>query len=164
MCNKRKFLENNKAVSEEFTTLPALVVVMIGFSIFILVISNVYSAYNHRINTINNYQTASFIANKLTNPDCFFMMEGGIVNLSCLENSYNSIEENTLEKLREEIGFKCSNLSIIISWDDKNIVFEPKTLSQNSFDKIAVSKTVSIYLNEVQTKPGKLTVVTWRDF
>ena len=86
MIRRRRFIKDENAISEEFTALPALSVVMIGFALFIVLMANTYSAYNTRIDSLEKYQTADFIAIKLTNPDCFFIKEGGVINLPVLEN------------------------------------------------------------------------------
>lgn len=82
----KKIISNKKAISEEFTALPSLSVVMIGFTIFFLLVANTYNAYENRIESLEKYKTADFIATKLTNPDCFFIEEGGIINIDSLES------------------------------------------------------------------------------
>ena len=93
--SKRKsfkaFLKDENAVSEEFTSLPALSVVMIGFTLFILLIANTYMAYEQRIDSLEKYQTGYFIATKLTNPDCYFIKEGGIVDLPLMQTDINPL-------------------------------------------------------------------------
>ncbi len=158
---KRNFINNEKAVSEEFTTLPALTIVVIGFTIFILLISNLYSTYNNRVNSLDKYQVASFISSKITNPDCFFMMEGGIVNLPLFDSSDPKDSDIKIQKMRDDIISSGFNFSIHISWENKEKYFPEDTLKNNIGNRVAVSKVVSIFLNEAQTKPGKLTVIMW---
>jgi len=159
MKNKtlRKFIKDEKAISEEFTTLPALSIVMVGFTLFLLLITNTYNAYETRIDTIEKYTTADFIATKITNPDCSFIKEGGIVSIPLLNNHES---KDMLHTLKEE--YKKSGIEFIIriEWDDKYIDF-PENLSDDVYNRIAVSKEIGVYLNEAQTKPGKLTVILW---
>jgi len=151
------FIKNDKAISEEFTSLPALSVVMIGFALFILLIANTYTAYEIRIDSIEKYKTADFIATKLTNPDCFFMDEGGIVNISLLETS-ESLDK--LNSIRDT--YKTSGVDFIIrlSWDSTYKDY-PEDLPNDVGDRIAVSRNISVYLNPAQTRPGRLSVITW---
>jgi len=161
--NLRRFIKDEKAISEEFTTLPALSVVMIGFALFILLMANTYTAYNTRIEGLEKYQTADFIAIKLTNPDCFFIKEGGVVDLSILEDSI--ISDPKLNAIRDEYQFSGVNFIVRISYESTNKDFpsnpDPVTLLASAGDRVAVSKDVGIFINEAQTKPGKLTIITW---
>lgn len=155
------FIKNEKAISEEFTILPALTVAVIGFSLFILIVSNVYNTYNCRIETLDSYQSASFIASKLTNPDCYFMMEGGIINLPLLDSPNPEESDYKLNQMRNEIAAPGVNFSIVVSWDSQKKYFPEDNLPSYVYERVAVSKTASIFLNEAQTKPGKLTVIMW---
>jgi len=153
----KKFLKDENAVSEEFTSLPALSIVMIGFTLFILLISNTYMAYEQRIDSIEKYQTGYFIATKLTNPDCYFIKEGGIVDLALLRND---IEELII--LCDKYKTSGINFIVRINWDKGSEDF-PEELPVDVGNRIAVSKNVGIYLNQAQTTPGKLTIILWSE-
>ena len=153
----KKFLKDENAVSEEFTSLPALSIVMIGFTLFILLISNTYMAYEQRIDSIEKYQTGYFIATKLTNPDCYFIKEGGIVDLALLRND---IEELII--LCDKYKTSGINFIVRIKWDKGSEDF-PEELPVDVGNRIAVSKNVGIYLNQAQTTPGKLTIILWSE-
>jgi len=153
----KNFLKDEKAVSEEFTSLPALSIVMIGFTLFILLISNTYMAYEQRIDSLEKYQTGYFIATKLTNPDCYFIKEGGIVDLALLRND---IEELIL--LCDKYKTSGINFIVRINWDKGSEDF-PEELPVDVGNRIAVSKNVGIYLNEAQTTPGKLIIILWSE-
>lgn len=153
----KKIISNKKAISEEFTTLPALSVVMIGFTIFFLLVANTYNAYENRIESLERYKTADFIATKLTNPDCFFIKEGGIVNIDLLENDES---KQKLSSLKDEYRSSGFDFILRISWNSNQKDF-PDELPTDIKDRIAVSKNIGVYLNEAQTKPGKLTIILW---
>ncbi|RLF33655.1 MAG: hypothetical protein DRM98_01915 [Thermoplasmata archaeon] len=154
----KDFIEDENAVSEEFTTLPALSIVMIGFTLFILLIANTYTAYDVRIDNLEKYQTADFIATKLTNPDCFFIREGGIVDLPLLKKTES---KEKLNSIREEYQRDHVDFIVRISWESTYLDF-PEDLPINvGAARVAVSKDVGVYLNEAQTKPGKLTIIMW---
>ena len=165
MLNKnhiRKIIKDENAISEEFTALPALSVVMIGFTIFVILISNTYSAYNVKIDNLEKYQIADFIATKLTNPDCYFMMEGGVVNLPLLDSSNPALSDDKLNAMRKQYNTAGVNFSINVNWEGGIAKFFPEnSLPLDIGDRVAVSKTISVFLNEAQTKPGKLTIITW---
>jgi len=153
----RSLIRNEKAISEEFTSLPALSVVMIGFTLFFVLIANVYSSYAMRVDSLDKYKTADFISTKITNPDCYFIKEGGLIDLPRL----HSIESNILLQSMKN-KYKSSGFDFVlrISWD-KNSEDFPENLPSNINDRVAVTKDVGIYLNEAQTVPGKLTIILW---
>jgi len=157
----RSFISDKNAVSEEFTSLPALSVVMVGFALFFVLLANVYASYGLRIESVEKYQVADFIATKLTNPDCFFIREGGLVDLLELGNGESDAEINSMRQ-----GYKASNINFIIriSWKEGNEIKSedfPENLPDYIGDRIAVSRDMGIYLNEAQTSPGKITVILW---
>ena len=153
----RPIVYNNKAISEEFTTLPALSVVMIGFTLFFILIANVYNSYDLRAESLEKYQTADFIVTKLTNPDCYFIKEGGLVDLPILKTVES---DDALNAMRDEYRASGVDFIIRINWDGKSKDF-PEELSNTIDNRVAVSRDAGIYINEAQTKPGKLTVITW---
>ena len=151
------FIRNEKAVSEEFTSLPALSVVIIGFTLFFVLLANVYISYGLRVESIEKYQTADFIASKLTNPDSFFIKEGGLVDLPMLHTNEG---KSRLNSTREK--YKASSVDFIvrITCDGFNEDF-PEDLPNNVGDRVAVSRNIGVYLNEAQTVAGKLTIILW---
>ena len=154
----RELIKDENAVSEEFTSLPALSVVMIGFAIFILLIANTYSAYTTRVDSLNKYQTADFIATKLTNPDSFIIKEGGIINLPLLKNS-----EVEVNQLRDKYRASGIDFVIIVSYEGTSTKLpnNADVLLSNTINRVAITKNIGVYLNSAQTKPGSLTIITW---
>jgi len=153
----RSLIKDTKAISEEFTSLPALSVVMIGFTLFILLIANVYSSYALKVSSLDKYQTADFISTKLTNPDCYFIKEGGLVDLLALKTpTSNAI----LNSMREQYKRSDFDFIIRVSWGSYSVDF-PEDPVYNVGDRVAVSKDIGVYLNEAQTVPGKLTIILW---
>jgi len=151
------FLKDENAISEEFTSLPALTIVMIGFTLFIVLIANTYSAYEQRIESLEKYQTGYCIATKLTNPDCSFIKEGGIVDLPLLRS-----DNSPLYFILNEYNSSDVHFIVRISWEDYSEDF-PENIPKDIGERIAVSKNVGIYVNEAQTVPGKLTIIMWSE-
>ena len=106
---------------------------------------------------LDKYKTADFISTKLTNLDCYFIKEGGLVDLPRLHSPESNI---LLQSMKN--NYKSSNLDFVlrISWDRNSEDF-PEDLPSNIGDRVAVTKDVGVYLNEVQTVPGKLTIILW---
>ena len=153
---KRYFLKNVEAVSEEFTVLPALSVVMIGFALFVVLLAQTYITYADRIDRLQSYQTADGLLQKLTNPDCFFIREAGLIDLHLLQNDTISLQ-NFLEQYTKSGFF----FHLQLHWNDQIWDF-PESMSSDPDIRIAVSKEIGIYLNEAQTTPGTLTILLWR--
>jgi len=155
---KRFFLKDERAISEEFTVLPALSIVMIGFALFVVLLAQTYTVYEERINHLQNYQTASSIVHKLTNPDCFFIRNEGLIDLPILQNDTESLK--IICEQYQKSGFA---FFLRLRWDNCSQDFPKKTISMPA-NRIAISTDVGIYLNEAQTIPGTLTIVLWKDF
>ena len=151
------FIKDERAVSEEFTSLPALCVIMIAFTLFFGLVANVYSSYVERNESIETYQTADFIATKLTNPDCFFIKEGGAVDLPilCSETGKTKLRKVCTEFKASEINF-----TLRIAWGNNTLDF-PEQLPEHIGNRIAVSRNIGVYINDAQTISGKLTIITW---
>jgi len=153
----RSFLVNEHGISEEFTTLPALSVVMIGFSLFLILLAQTYTAYQGRMTQLQYYQIADDIVSKITNPDCYFMRDGGLLDVSLLCKT-----PELLQQLRDE--YHPSNITFILRLRYNDVVCDiPEPLPSVTRDRVAVSKELGMYLNEAQTTPGTLTIILWRD-
>jgi hypothetical protein len=153
---QRSFYEDESAVSEEFTSLPALAVVMIGITLFILLVANVYSAYEARVDSLKKYQTADFIATKLTNTECPFIQEAGIVDLTKFESVAVETYVHVLQQQYTESGI---DFKLKLRWGTESA--EIVGLSTPQGNQVAVSRDISIKLNDAQTVLGKLTIITW---
>jgi len=153
---KRYFLKNEEAISEEFTVLPALSVVMIGFALFVILLAQTYVAYADRIDRLQSYQTADGLLQKLTNPDCFFIRESGLVDLHLLQNDTNSLQQFFEKYTKAEIYFLLQ-----LHWNNQLWEY-PNPKGSNTLSRTAVSKEIGVYLNEAQTIPGTLTIVLWK--
>jgi hypothetical protein len=151
----RSFLVDERGVSEEFTVLPALSIVMIGLALFIVLLAQTYTTYGERIERLQNYQTADGIIQKLTNPDCYFIREGGLIDLYTLQNDTGSLQSICAQYQKSRITFLLR-----LRWNNLTQDF-PETPPMMPLNRVAVSKEVSIYLNEAQTIPGTLSILLW---
>jgi hypothetical protein len=154
--NVRSFFRDERAVSEEFTVLPALSVVMIGFALFVALLAQTYLAYTDHVNQLQNFQTADGVLQKLTNPDSYFIREGGLIDLDILQNDTLPLQQLCTQYQRSGVTF-----ILRLQWSNQTQDF-PKALQTESRNRIAVAKEMGIYLNEAQTIPGILTILLWR--
>jgi len=151
----RRLYRNDVAVSEEFTALPALAVISIGLTLFLIVFSSAEKSYDIQKESIDEYQTAGFLLDHILDPNAPIMKDKGVINYPFL----NSIDgRNYLESIRRQTG--NINFSISLSFKDEEH-FYPSTPCDT--DRIAVSQSIAVYLNEVETIPGRITIIIWWD-
>jgi hypothetical protein len=150
----QSFWANEHGISEEYTSLPALSVVMIGFSLFLVLLAHTYTAYQDRMMQVQYYQIAEGLIGKCTNPDSPFM-RNGLVDVSLLSNSSN------IMRLRDE--YRLSNISFIfrLRYLDVDNDF-PEPSPSMTPHRVAAAKELGVYLNDAQTTPGTLTIILWR--
>jgi len=159
------FLRDKRGISEEFTSLPALMVVMIGFAIFFALVAGVYHAYNERMEAVDKYEIANFVLEKLTMADGSLcekgiIMPGGVINISKL----SSLTVDDMVDIRAssgivgvKFGFK---LEVSAKYYDGPV---EKGIGNGQRSFIAVSREVPVYLNDAQTVPGIFTVMVWKE-
>jgi hypothetical protein len=152
----RYFLKNEEAVSEEFTVLPALSVVMIGFALFVLLVAQTYDAYTDRIDRLQTYQIVEGFFQKILNPDCFFIKPPCVVDLRLLQNDTSSLQRYVEQYTRSGL-----NYYLLIQWDNQTWC-SLEDIETHSLNYVAVSKPIGIYLNEAQTVLGTVTLSLWR--
>jgi hypothetical protein len=131
--------------------------VMIGFVLFVTLLAQTYLAYADRVNQLQNYQTADTILQKLTNPDSYFIKEGGLIDIAILQNDTIFLQKLYVQYQRLGVSFVLR-----LQWRNQTQDF-PKALMIDPRNRIAVSKEIGIYLNEAQTIPGILTILLWRE-
>ena len=153
----RRFLSYEDAISEEFTSLPALSIVMIGFTLFIVLLANTYGAYYDRMDRIEIYQSADLVATKLVGSSCCFIRAGGIVNFPLIESG--ACDERMNES-RVEYQHSGLDFTLIVSYQDGSVTFPVLPVSDR--DRVAVSRDVGVLVNDAEIFPGKLTVVMWK--
>jgi len=157
------FLRDKRGISEEFTSLPALMVVMIGFAIFFALIAGVYHAYNERMEAVDKYEAANFVLEKLMAADGPLgekgvIMLGGVIDLSKLSN----LTTNDMVDIRESSGIVGVKFGFKLEVSAKSGGTVEKGIVNRQRGFIAVSREVPVYLNDAQTVPGIFTVMVWK--
>ncbi|MBN1861785.1 MAG: hypothetical protein JW840_10040 [Candidatus Thermoplasmatota archaeon] len=155
---QQSFLKNTQAVSEEFTVLPALTIVIIGFTLFIVLLAQTYITYTDHINRLQKYQTADNILQKITNTDSYFIRECGLVDLQVLKNDTES-----LHSIRKQYAKTHIDFFLRIQWNNQTQDFPPN-VTPPPHHTCAISKEIGIYLNEAHTVPGVITLILWGDY
>ncbi len=152
------FIQDEKATSEEFTSLPALTVVVIGFTLFVALLARIYTSYETRVDILENYKIASSIVSKLTNPNCLYIRPGSNIDLATLQSREGRLALNIT---RHEYQNSSIDFIVRLNWNNSAEDF-PIELPEKTNDRVAVSTYIDVYLNEARTIPAKFTVILWR--
>lgn len=152
------FISDERAVIEPHVDLPAMALAVVGFMVFIAIMSQAYGTYQQKSFISENYQDAANLAEKLSRDS---MLTGGVrpdlIDAQRLEELRNDPDElmnkygayyNFMFKIEVETGRKYSR---IITPD----------ISVPEFG-ISSSIPVTVRFNDAQELPGKLTVKIWR--
>jgi hypothetical protein len=153
---KRKpFHHNTYAISEEFTILPALSLVIIGIVLFSVLTLSTYESYGAQTKQLSQIDIASYLLSKLIDTDQLYMREGQIIEISILEQPESLVFFNDLKHDLYPSGI---DFSVMVSWGNTSmwVLDQPMEV-----DTIAVSQPIGIALNPVDIILGSITVVVW---
>ena len=146
---------NEEAVTEEFTALPALCVVVIGLTLFFLLLAHAYAAYQDQSETARNYHSAELLTEKLLDPANAFILPGGAIDLASFTNA-----SEPLTRLRQDYSPPGFDFLFRLTINATTITF-PTDVHLPATYTVA-SRDVSVVLNDAQTIPGRLSVLLWR--
>ncbi len=159
------FINDRKGISEEFTSLPALAVVMIGFALFFTMMAGVYYQHNERVKSLDNYETANFVLEKLTSTNGLLaekgIIVGGVIDKEKFE--IDGSKQHVIKTMIEESGIVGIEFGFkLVYWEkgEKQPPIEWTNIPDN-VDKAAASKQVAVRLNDAEIVPGVLTVIIW---
>jgi hypothetical protein len=151
----RSLSSHEEAVAEEFTALPALCVVVIGLTLFFLLLAHAYTAYQADIDTTRDYHTADLLTEKLLDPAHTYILPGGVVNLTGFTEA-----SDTLTGLRQ--AYSPAGFDFLFRLTTNTTTFTIPTNATPPAQFIAASRTVCIMQSDAQTTRGTLTVLLWR--
>ncbi len=114
----KKFIKNKRGVAEEFTSLPALMIVMIGFALFFAMIAGVYYIHNQKVENKELYEVAHYVVLKLTTQDSPIISTSDANNpLLIDESSIKSVSIEELKNFCNPVGY---DYSVKFFWYDEN--------------------------------------------
>ena len=133
--------------------------VLIGFTIFTLIIASAYKTFDNQHVIIDKFEYAHHILEKISSPNSPVTEDGSLFKLK----NFNSIEAKELfNQLLHK--YKCYGCNFTIKLTCENRVcwsFNTQPLEIIFTNTYACSKIVSIALNDIQIVPGSLTVIFW---
>jgi len=155
-----EFLKDKRGVAEEFTTLPAIMVVMIGFAIFFAMIATVYHLHNERMEDKELFEVAHYVVSKLTN------VGSPLVEDASLIIDENKLENVGIDELKEycyPIGYDYYVKIYEYSEDGSKEKIYPRNVGDAIPDKNRVSASRKVAIKgEIDVKYGELVVIVWR--
>jgi hypothetical protein len=152
---RRLLSRNEEAVSEEYTALPALCVVVIGLALFFLLLAHAYAMPQAQSETTRTYHTAELLTEKLLDPANAFIQSGGILDLDILTGT-----SVPLDRLRQDNSPSGFDFLLRLTTANTTITIPANVTIPTS--AVAASRTIPVALSPAQTIPGRLTVVVWR--
>lgn len=152
------FISNEKGVLEPYADLPAMALAMVGFIIFIALLSQTYTVYQQKTFIAGHYQDAANIAEKLgKDSDLKNSMRPDTIDAS-------KIEALNAGELMQKYG-SYYNFMFKVEVNSAGRTYSKVIKAPGAVEsKIGVSASipVTVKFNEVQELPGTLTVKIWR--
>jgi len=152
------FINDDKGMIEPYSELPAMALAVVGFIVFIAILTQAYTTYQEKSFIAGHFQDASNLARKLGKDSSLIGTRPDIIDSGKLEALKNDPDEiikkygsyyNFMFKVESNSGEKA--YSIVIKKADSG---EPKAA-------VSASIPVTVELNDVEEIPGTLTVRIW---
>ncbi|MBU4139787.1 MAG: hypothetical protein KJ729_07620 [Euryarchaeota archaeon] len=154
------FISDERGVVEPHIDMPAIALAVVGFIVFIAVVSQAFGAYQNKAFIAENYQDAINLAEKLSRDRTLAgSARPDVIDAARLEE----IGKEPKELMRKYGAYY--NFMFKVEADSKSgtytrIIKNPE-ISESKYG-ISSSIPVTVRLNEVQELPGTLTVKIWR--
>ncbi len=140
------FIKDKKG-SEEFTSLPAISIVVIALALFIIILGNSYISFNKNIEKLEKYSDAYYVLEKITSDDSP-IMKNGLVD-------YGALSKITINELNSYYNFDAK-YGLILESNEIKII---KNLPHHSISSFSVYKNVAIYVSDEKIVYGRIGVV-----
>lgn len=152
---KKLFRDNTDAISEEFTLLPALSLVMIGIVLFSVLTLSAYESYGAQTNQLSKIDVARYVLSKIVDTDQCYMREGQIIDITYLDRPELF---SFLNDIKHDLYPSGIDFSLLLSYENTStwVLDEPQ-----GEDSIAVSQPIGIAINPVDVTSGTVTLVVW---
>lgn len=161
----KSLIIDKRGISEEFTSLPALMVVMIGFALFFAMIAGVYHTHNERVENKELYEVAHYTLMKLTSGESPLVSEkGGNTPIIMDEQVISTIGKDVLKDYCNPLGY---DYTVKFYWYDekggRHEISNPNMYkSLPSKNRLSSSREIAIKFSEGDIRIGKIVVIIWR--
>lgn len=154
----RSIWKNTSAIAEEFTALPALAIVMIGFCLFILLLTGSYLSYEQHSADAELIKHTEYLCGQLFSPLCPFISSTGSVDIGLLNQNTST---DYIRLLQKSIRSNSLNFTIKITYKN-NSQYIPESPPNSVWHRIGYSNQKVIAVNELNASPGLITVIVWK--
>ncbi len=154
------FISDERGVVEPHVDMPAMALAVVGFVVFIAVISQAFGAYQNKAFIAENYQDAMNLAEKLSRDSTLTgTVRHDVIDVVRLEE----IGKEPMELMRKYGAYY--NFMFKVEADSKTMTYikiiKNPEISESKYG-ISSSIPVTVKLNDAQELPGTLTVKIWR--
>ncbi|AKB43023.1 hypothetical protein MSVAZ_0754 [Methanosarcina vacuolata Z-761] len=158
---------DERGVLEPHTDLLSVALAVIGFMVFAALMSQTYLGYEDRSFALENYETASLIAENLADAPALEAESTGLLSAASLDTFSGPNGANERERLFAAFSRNYRFLVEVRTgdgqwhWQIKPDDAEPDAFA-DGLEKVAASVPVVIKLNPAESVPGTLTVVIYK--
>lgn len=158
---------DERGVLEPHTDLLSVALAVIGFMVFAALMSQTYLGYEDRSFALENYETASLIAENLADSPALEAESTGLLSAASLDTFSGPNGANERERLFAAFSRNYRFLVEVRTgdgqwhWQIKPDDAEPDAFA-DGLEKVAASVPVVIELNPAESASGTLTVVIYK--
>ena len=152
----RNLQKNTNAISEEFTVIPSLTVVLIGIILSFILFGTTISSYQEQTEFADNLTTTENIFQKITNPSNPFITNFGIIDYSNMFSNDSIIYFHSIQKSLLKNRLNCS---LYVSSENFSFWYPNKPNSYK--ESSAVTHPIGLSINEIEIIDAKLTIIIW---
>ncbi|MCE8423033.1 MAG: hypothetical protein J5U16_03750 [Candidatus Methanoperedens sp.] len=150
------FINDQRAVMEPYSDLPAMTLAVVGFIVFIGIVTQVYVGFQEKAFIAEHYQDAANLARKLSR-DSSILGSSDIIDASKIEGLDS---KEFVKKYGIYYNFILKVEAKSESRTYFRIIKDPDITESKS--GVSASLPVTIKINDVEELPGVLTVKLWR--
>jgi hypothetical protein len=154
------FISDERGVVEPHIDMPAMALGVVGFVVFIALISQTFGAYQNKAFIAENYQDAMNLAEKLSRDSTLTgSVRPDVIDVARLEEVGNE----PMELMRKYGAYYNFMFKVEVDTTGRTytrIIKNPE-ISESKYG-ISSSIPVTVRLNDAQELPGTLTVKIWR--
>ncbi len=153
------FISDERAVVEPHVDMPAMALAVVGFMVFIAIMSQAYGTYQQKAFISENYQDAANLAEKLSRDS---MLTGSVRPDVIDAEHLEELVKDPDELMNKYGGYY--NFMFKVEVDANGRKYSRIITPDISVPEYGVSSSipVTVRLNDAQELPGKLSVKIWR--
>jgi len=152
------FISDEMGIIEPYADLPAMALAVVGFVVFIAIISGAYSAYEEKSFIAGHYQDAANLAEKLSRDRILTGARPGMMESGKLE----TIKKDPAEIFQKYGSYYNFMFKVDLNSENRaySVIIKSSDIGESKIG-ISASIPVIVKLNDLVEQPGTLTVKIW---